>query len=207
MREHDDEPVRGLPGHLPEGEHIVWQGSPDWRVLARTALHARAVAFYFAALIVAAPIVGGGLAGAAATAIAAVLGLALLHLLAWAQARTTIYTLTNRRVVLRFGVALQTCLNLPLGIIGTAGLHLRADGTGDLPLALTRPGLGYAQLWPHVRPWHVSRPEPMLRAVPDAARVAALLTDALASVAPGVRNGVAAPARTDAPAFAGTVAA
>jgi hypothetical protein len=35
---HDDfkfEPIRGLPEQLPEGEHILWQGAPDPRVLAR----------------------------------------------------------------------------------------------------------------------------------------------------------------------------
>ena len=37
---HDDfatEPVPGLPGHLPPGEVVLWQGRPDaWR-LAREA--------------------------------------------------------------------------------------------------------------------------------------------------------------------------
>ena len=33
-------------------------------------------------------------------------------------------------------------------------------------------------LWPHARPWRVSRPEPMLRCVPDAAGVAQLLSQA-----------------------------
>mgnify|MGYP005988351047 CR=1 FL=1 len=35
---HDDfavEPVRGLPEALPEGEHILWQGSPSVMRLAR----------------------------------------------------------------------------------------------------------------------------------------------------------------------------
>ena len=26
--EHDYEPVRGLPGPLPAGEQLIWQGSP-----------------------------------------------------------------------------------------------------------------------------------------------------------------------------------
>ncbi|MGA2129178.1 MAG: PH domain-containing protein, partial [Xanthobacteraceae bacterium] len=34
-------------------------------------------------------------------------------------------------------------------------------------------------LWPHVRPWHVARPQPMLRAVPDALRVAETLARAM----------------------------
>ena len=38
---HDDfkfEPVRGLPEALPEGEHILWQGSPVPGRLARDAV-------------------------------------------------------------------------------------------------------------------------------------------------------------------------
>jgi hypothetical protein len=32
--------------------------------------------------------------------------------------------------------------------------------------------------WPHVRPWHFSRTQPAFRAIPDAARVAAIFADA-----------------------------
>ena len=37
MENHDDfafEPVRGLPAELPRGERLIWQGAPDWRLLA-----------------------------------------------------------------------------------------------------------------------------------------------------------------------------
>ena len=41
-------------------------------------------------------------------------------------------------------------------------------GQNDIPLAVrdTR-RVGYAVLWPHVRPWMFSQPQPMLRCVPD----------------------------------------
>ncbi len=52
MSEHAGEPIRGLPGHLPAGEHILWQGSPDWRTLSRSALKAHWVAVYFGGLAV-----------------------------------------------------------------------------------------------------------------------------------------------------------
>jgi len=54
MEDHDDfafEPVPGLPEHLPRGETLLWQGSPDWRGLARSAFHVRKVAVYFAILL------------------------------------------------------------------------------------------------------------------------------------------------------------
>lgn len=50
MNEYENEPIRGLPGMLPPGEQIVWQGSPQWRALARGAFRTRLVMGYFALL-------------------------------------------------------------------------------------------------------------------------------------------------------------
>ncbi len=196
MTEYESEPVPGLPGLLPKGETIIWQGGPNWRVLARTAFHTRTVAVYFGALTVfalAAAVWRGieapsDLAGVAITVGGMVVGLALLHLLAWGVARTTIYTLTDRRIVLRFGVALPKCINLPLGIIGNVDLRHRAQGTGDLALKLTsEQRLGYAALWPHARAWHYANPQPMLRAVPEIDHVATLMARACMSLQTGGR--------------------
>jgi hypothetical protein len=43
-----------------------------------------------------------------------------------------------------------------------------------------KPGakLSYLVLWPHVRPWHMGRVEPALRAIPEAAQVARVLAEA-----------------------------
>jgi len=114
----------------------------------------------------------------------ALAALALVALLTWLTTRTTVYTITNRRVVMRIGIALPLTVNLPFRIVGSAGLKLHADGTGDIPLSLTGDGrMAYLHLWPHARPWRTSRAEPMLRSVPDAARVAEILGRALASAA------------------------
>lgn len=184
MTEYENEPIPGLPGMLPPGESIVWQGAPDWKVLARTAFHVRLVAGYFALLAAWAfvnALAGGGLSPAAffgfgATVLAGAASVGLLHLIAWASARTTIYTLTEKRLVLRIGIALPKCINLPLSAIGAADLADLGNGVGDL--SLTPAGtqrLGYLALWPHARPWHLAAPQPMLRALPRAAGVAAMI--------------------------------
>ena len=101
-------------------------------------------------------------------------------MLAWLSARSTIYTITNKRLVMRIGIALPKCINLPLSMIGSADLRTYDDGTGDMPIALTgSQRLGYAQLWPHARPWRVAVAQPMLRAVPKAAEVADLMARAI----------------------------
>jgi Bacterial PH domain len=178
IAEHDDEPVKGLPGFLPKDEEILWQGTPDWKRLAVNALHVRKVAIYFALLAVFGA-VSGSWTGVLATVGVGTAGIAILALIAWGTARSTVYTLTNRRVVLRIGIALPKCINLPLSLIKSADLSLNADGTGDIPLTLNaEQRLGYIQLWPHARAWKLREPQPMLRAVPDAQKVATLLARA-----------------------------
>ncbi len=201
--EHDHEPVRGLPEHLPPGEHIVWQGSPAWWRLAVDALHVRKVIVYFALLALwrVADVLGGGGSALDATAAAlwtlplASIAVGLLALLAWLTARTAVYTLTNRRIVMRVGVVLGIAFNLPLSRIAAAGLRRHRDGSGDISFTLAGPDrIAYLHLWPHARAWHVRKPQPTLRAVPDADRVAALVADALAASAGQARQPIDAPA-------------
>ena len=141
---------------------------------------------------------------------------AILGTLAYLNGRVTIYTLTDRRLLIRFGVALQITMNLPFGEVREAHLRVGEDGIGDIPLVLgdTR-RVGYIVLWPHVRPWRLTRPQPMLRAVPDATEVAGLLaaalgetaTDGAATTAPGAgRAGGANRPATPAPRGAAGVA-
>ncbi len=197
MTEYDNEPIPGLPGLLPPGEMIIWQGSPHWRSLARTAFHTRLVAMYFAGLAALSAIFAlrhGNYVGVELTVSLGLVGLGLLHALAWGSARTTIYTLTNRRIVFRIGMAVPKCINLPLAMIAAVDFAGRADGTGDLPLTLIgAPRLGYLALWPHARPLKIVRPAPMLRSVPEAEAVAALVARACLAANP---NGRITPAET-----------
>jgi hypothetical protein len=105
----------------------------------------------------------------------------LLSLLGWLISRTTVYTITNRRVVMRYGIALPLTLNLPFRAVKSADLKLYADGTGDIALHVTGEGrLGFLNLWPHVRAWRILDAEPALRGLGEAKRVAALLAEGLA---------------------------
>ena len=192
MREHDDEPIRGLPEALPAGERILWQGAPEWHALARRALHLWKVALYCIILLAwnaTAAVMGGATIGDAFVHTMWILPLpmlavGILAVLGWLYARTTVYTLTNRRLVIRSGVALPMAVNLPFSTIKSASLKTYGDGTGDIPFVLAGDDrVAYAQLWPNVRPWHFNTPQPMLRAVPDATNVAQIVGRALADYA------------------------
>jgi len=187
--EYDYEPVRGLPETLPAGEKILWQGEPRWQSLAIEAYHCRRIALYFAILL--AWRAGHGLAtgeslselvvvmsGLTALAVVAV---GLLTLLAWLSARSTVYTITNRRVVLRHGVALPMTMNVPLNVVASGAVKAAADGVGEIALALNKgTRISYILTWPHVRRWHFSQPQPALRAVSNVREVAGVLTQAMA---------------------------
>lgn len=199
------EPIPGLPEELPQGEELRWQGSPNWRSLARHAFHVRKVAIYFAVILVWRLIeaAGDGLRGAELFAAATwpvafgVVAIGGLMLLAWLNARSTCYTITNRRVVMRFGVALPIAMNLPLKRIEAAALRRSGEHVGSIPLQLV-PGtrVSYLVSWPHVRPWCFSRPQPMLREIDDVDAVARILADCWAQ-APGTQP--ATPATTPSP--------
>ena len=105
--EHEFEAALGLPENLPRGERILWQGVPDWRLLAVQVFHVRLIAIYFVVLLGwrATNVLydGGGVMQAllslALLAPLALLALGLLTVLAWLSARTTVYTLDRKSVV------------------------------------------------------------------------------------------------------------
>jgi hypothetical protein len=176
--------IRELPELLPPGEHLLWQGKPAWKSLARRAFHVDKVALYFAILLVVQIAIDRSQMSHLTSLVLATLGLvavAILTFFAWANAHTTLYSITNRRIVMRIGVALPICLNVPFCKIGKAALKCFADGSGDIPVELaTTDRFAYLTLWPHAKPWRLARPEPMLRCVPDAKSVAEVLVGALA---------------------------
>lgn len=190
--EHEFEAALGLPEPLPRGERLLWQGAPDWRVMAREAMHLRMLSVYFAVLLGVRAVnvlaTGGSVADAGLAMLwllpLAVAALGLLALLAWLVSRTSVYTVTDRRVVMRIGVVLGITFNLPYSQIVSAGLRTNKDGTGDITLVLADTDhIAYIHLWPHARPWHLKRTEPMLRALPQVGGVAQILADALAASA------------------------
>jgi hypothetical protein len=179
-----------LPSALPKGERVIWQGAPDWKRLAIHAFHVRSIALYFVLMLavqainLTAPDSGTGMKPLAEVdwkpmVVAAslyALALALLLGTAWMSARNTLYTLTNKRVVMRIGIVLTLTFNLPFKRIAGASLKAQGSGTGDIALALhPEDRIGWVHLWPHQRAWYITQPQPTLRCVPDSQEVGKLL--------------------------------
>ncbi len=214
--EHEFEPQRGLPEALPADEHVLWQGSPDWRVMARHAFHVRKLVLYFGAVLLLRAVfmlTEGATAGASLRAVLMLLPLAalaigLLTLMAWLSARSALYTVTDKRVVMRIGIVLTLTFNIPFKRIAAAGLHRHADASGDIPMTLVGDDrIALLHLWPHARPWRMARPEPMLRCVPNAAEVARILAEAWRQETGRAGSATAIGAATSAPGSQNAVSA
>ena len=182
--------ARPAPVRLAPDERLVWQGGPSFRALVLRLYHVRLVAAYGLALtladVVQARLHHLGHWGAAQAALPGTLitigAIGIFALLALGSARTTRYTLTDRRLVMQFGLALSATLSIPLHRIAAVAVRVRADGSGDVTLR-PKPGtnLAFMKLWPFARPWQFAAPEPMLREVPAAGYVASVLSRMLAT--------------------------
>jgi hypothetical protein len=201
MSEFATEPVKGLPERLPAGERMLWQGQPSWGALAVQVFHVRKIAIYFGLILIlrlaAGWTDGSSAAGAAAFLVwflpVAIVAVSIPALLAWLYARTTVFTITDRRVVMRYGVALPWSLNLPYRVIDSAFMRQHRDGTADIPISLSGHGrISYLHLWPFVRPWWISRPQPMIRGLPDGLHAARVLSHALNAFAETSPDGAVA---------------
>lgn len=186
---HDDfelEPVEGLPERPPEGEEILWQGRPDWWQLTWESLSLPWVLGYFAVLtmwrfiaVVDQMPFGQAIGATVPFVILCAVVVGLLCITGFAQARCTLYTVTNRRVAMRIGAALTMTLNLPYTQIANAMLDLRKNGKGTIAFeTLSGTKLSYLLCWPHVRPWHLNPTQPSLRCIPNAEDVAGVIADA-----------------------------
>lgn len=196
--EHDNEPVRGLPSALPAGEYILWQGAPNWRSLALNAYRVRQLAVYFLLIVAAragyllatgsSPI--DALRGCLGPAVFSLLSLGIITGIAMLAARSTIYTVTTRRVVIRHGIALASTVNLPFKAIDSAQILMRNDGTGDITLVVDRAQrVSYLWMWPHIRPWRLTHPQPALRCLANTEQAGEVLGRAYADCVPGTTLG------------------
>ncbi|PTV96675.1 PH (Pleckstrin Homology) domain-containing protein [Rhodobacter aestuarii] len=191
MSDHDFdfEPQPGIPAPLPNGEEILWQGSPDMWALAREAFKIRWLTGYMVLLAFWRGYVIWSESGLALALPTLVLYLIfalgtylLLLLLAYMQSRATIYTLTSARAILRVGAALQVTFTVPYKVVEVAALGLQKHskkGIGTLALQVPEEmRLSYTVLWPSARPWHIRKPQPAFRCIPQAEKVAKILAEA-----------------------------
>ena len=203
LTEHGLEPVPGLPEALPPGEVLLWQGAPAWAEIAQRVFLVRWVFGYFSILalweVLNTAMQGGTMVAAVGAAalllLVGLVAIGILALLAKVVARSSVYSITSRRLVLRVGVALPITINIPFVAIAGAYLRNRKDGHGDIVLELLPSHrISWIALWPHCSGWSLGRPKPMLRGVANASEVARILGNAVAATSgAGISRSVSGP--------------
>jgi len=181
--------IPGIGPSLPPGEQLLWVGAPSAERVARDAMHTRGLAVYFALLVL-----GPALFASAGSRLAAILtasvwvvplGIATVlfaRTFSVLVARTTVYAITDRRIVMKVGIALPTTINIPLHSVTAAAMQQRGDGGGDIAVSLGDDArIAYLLLWPHARAWRLAHPQPTLRGLDDVAAVGRTLTSAIAA--------------------------
>ncbi len=179
--------IRGIAHPLPPSERLLWEGAPSPGLVARHVFHRWMVIGYFVI------VTGWWLLQTIGTvetdAFLPMLGMRLIlaaivigtvEFLAHTVAKTTVYAITSKRLVLKIGMVLPMSINLPFGVVQDAGVGRFRDGSGQISLSLV-PGhrLAYIALWPHCRVFSINQPQPMLRGLHEPDKVAAILRDAI----------------------------
>jgi hypothetical protein len=169
-------------------EEVLWRGQPEPFRHAASAFHTNSVAVYFAVLTAIA-YVTSDLGSAITVAVMGLIGVLVLFAMGIYSARRSTYVLTNHRLIILTGLAVDKRISIPLKHVGSADLRPRSNGHGDIAIEIkVKHRLSYMLLWPHARPFRFVRPQPLLRAVPDVDSVAAKLAQACAQYAPIERN-------------------
>lgn len=177
---HELEPIHGFPEVLPQNESLIWQGSPDFWFIAKRVFYVKQIAFYFALIILVALGLNFGKLSQtelmlnfllnfslALTAMLLILGISFLI------SSTAVYSLTNKRLVMRIGVVLTVTLNIPFNKIESAELKKYPDGSGEISIKLVSGNkIAYPHLWPHCRGWFFSDPRPLLTCLKKVENVA-----------------------------------
>ena len=181
---HEFEPTFGFPESLPGSEKVLWQGSPCAWLIARRIFFLPHLFFYFLILSFFAVIFNSEvltlkdlfvkfLSYMSLGMVAIFLLLAISYLIS----STTVYSITDKRVVMRIGIVLNLSLNIPFSKIETAACKAYPDKSGDISLNLVPENkIAYLHLWPHCRPWFFSSPRPRLSCLNDVEVVASRLT-------------------------------
>lgn len=161
----------------------MWEGAPAPRAIARHLLFVRPLAAYFALMVAWWVVANLDKAGTMDFWMPVALQLTLVSLVLagvlglsnWI-AQSTTYAITDRRIVMRLGVIFPLTVNIPLSYVVGAQARTFTDGTGQIAVQLDqKEKLAWIVLFPHVRPWRFSTPEPLLRGLTDPAEVGRVL--------------------------------
>ena len=168
---------------IPNGESILWKGRPSlwgfswnlfglkWITLYLSMLSIVSVARFFASDFYTAFYVDFlpfFLSGIFASII--LIGLAAT------QTYSTVYIITENRVIIKTGAALSFLISMPFKKIKEVNLHKRGASIGTISFELlSEKRVPYISCWPSVRPWKFKRTQPAFSCIGSVDEVATIL--------------------------------
>ena len=168
---------------IPNGEAILWKGRPSlwgfswnlfglkWITLYLSMLSIVSVARFFASDFYTAFYVDFlpfFLSGIFASII--LIGLAAT------QTYSTVYIITENRVIIKTGAALSFLISMPFKKIKEVNLQKRGASIGTISFELlSEKRVPYISCWPSVRPWKFKRTQPAFSCIGSVDEVATIL--------------------------------
>jgi hypothetical protein len=170
---------------IPLGEKIYWNGKPNWKSFGYHAFGVKYFSIYFfvCALYSVSQIDSSFSFGAffikyAPYLISGILAGMILLFLAYLSARHTCYVITEKRIVIRTGVALVFLLNMPLKNILSIDMKALTKGQGNVIFKVqSKKRIPYLSCWPSVKSGSFLEPIPAFRSIRDIEKIGKLISE------------------------------
>ena len=96
--------------------------------------------------------------------------------LAGIQSQSSVYIITENRVIIKSGAALSFLISIPFKKIKAVNLQKRKGSLGTISFELSSgKRVPYISCWPSVRPWKLKNTEPAFSCIEDVDEVATIL--------------------------------
>ena len=168
---------------IPNGESILWKGRPSlwgfswnlfglkWITLYLSMLSIVSVARFFASDFYTAFYVD-----CLPFFLSGIFASIILIDLAATQTYSTVYIITENRVIIKTGAALSFLISMPFKKIKEVNLQKRGASIGTISFELlSEKRVPYISCWPSVRPWKFKRTQPAFSCIGSVDEVATIL--------------------------------
>ena len=168
---------------IPEGESILWKGKPSFWGFSWYFFGLKLLAFYlivlsvvFAARLTVTDFFTAFLVDFLPFLLSGILTSCILMALAKIQSQSSVYIITENRVIIKSGAALSFLISMPFKKIKAVNLQKRKGSLGTISFELNSgKRVPYISCWPSVRPWRFKNTEPAFSCIENVDEVATIL--------------------------------
>ena len=168
---------------IPEGESILWKGKPSFWGFSWYFFGLKLLAFYliilsvvFAARLTVTDFFTAFVVDFLPFLLSGILTSCILMALAKIQSQSSVYIITENRVIIKSGAALAFLISMPFKKIKAVNLQKRKGSLGTISFELNSgKRVPYISCWPSVRPWRFKKTEPAFSCIENVDEVATIL--------------------------------